>query len=158
VYGPQLEADKLIFLNELNALQHYVQREWLVVGDFNMIYKDKNKNNSRLNSSANGQIQVILGQSRAQRAPSPWEKVHLDKLQLCPSRSDDDKDRPNVLRKRLGRAFPISSSSCLVSTVSDQSPLSLKGTLPLKKSRASDSSPTGSKSQGSLPMRRSKLE
>jgi hypothetical protein len=24
VYGPQLELDKLIFLNELNALQHFV--------------------------------------------------------------------------------------------------------------------------------------
>jgi hypothetical protein len=69
VYGPQLEADKLIFLNELNALQHYVQREWLVVGDFNMIYKDKNKNNSRLNSRLMGKFKSFLDNLELRELP-----------------------------------------------------------------------------------------
>jgi hypothetical protein len=69
VYSPQLEADKLIFLNELNTLQHYVQREWLVVGDFNMIYKANNKNNSRLNRRLMGKFKSFLDNLELRELP-----------------------------------------------------------------------------------------
>jgi hypothetical protein len=41
--APQQEADKIVFLNELNALQHSIQGEWLVTGHFNLIYKAEDK-------------------------------------------------------------------------------------------------------------------
>jgi hypothetical protein len=30
VYGPQLEADKITILEELKALRHNIQNEWLI--------------------------------------------------------------------------------------------------------------------------------
>lgn len=36
------------FLRELRELKHWVQPEWLIIGDFNMIYMDQDKNNGRL--------------------------------------------------------------------------------------------------------------
>jgi len=51
VYGPTLSSRKHAFLHELQQLkpQHGVQ--WLLLGDFNMIYKASDKNNTRLNTS-----------------------------------------------------------------------------------------------------------
>jgi exonuclease III len=62
-YGPQQEADKIVFLDELNAMQHGVQGEWLVAGDFNLIYKAKGKNNSWLNRRLMGIFKSGFGQS-----------------------------------------------------------------------------------------------
>jgi exonuclease III len=60
VYVPQLEVDKTTFLDELNAMQHGIQGEWLVCGDFNLIYKAEDKNNSRLNKRLMGRIKSVL--------------------------------------------------------------------------------------------------
>jgi hypothetical protein len=39
VYGPQQEADEIIFLDEIKSLRQTIQGEWLLFGDFNLIYK-----------------------------------------------------------------------------------------------------------------------
>lgn len=44
VYGPQLEADKIAFLSELESLQPSMKPAWLIIGDFNLIYKASDKN------------------------------------------------------------------------------------------------------------------
>ena len=49
VYGPQEDRDKLSFLDEIKGLRQIVQVEWLIVGDFNLIYKAEDKSNDRLN-------------------------------------------------------------------------------------------------------------
>jgi exonuclease III len=38
VYGPQSDANKLLFLQELRALASKGHERWLVLGDFNLIY------------------------------------------------------------------------------------------------------------------------
>lgn len=48
VYGPQQDQDKLLFLKEIKGLKDLTLAEWLVVGDFNLIYKVEDKSNSRL--------------------------------------------------------------------------------------------------------------
>lgn len=51
VYGPQSDADKLLFLQELTDLHAHVLPAWLVLGDFNLIFTAQEKNNARLNLS-----------------------------------------------------------------------------------------------------------
>lgn len=48
VYGPQLEEQKIEFLEELQELEANMRPAWLLIGDFNLIYKAAYKNNDRL--------------------------------------------------------------------------------------------------------------
>ncbi|RCV25633.1 hypothetical protein SETIT_5G181000v2, partial [Setaria italica] len=48
VYGPQSDGDKLRFLAELRDIRAGCSGTWMVCGDFNLIYKAEDKNNSRL--------------------------------------------------------------------------------------------------------------
>jgi exonuclease III len=49
VYGPQGSLDKKMFIRELKRLKQAVLDKRLLLGDFNLIYKDENKSNNRLN-------------------------------------------------------------------------------------------------------------
>jgi hypothetical protein len=49
VYGPQENNDKEVFLDEVKDLKQRGQWEWLILGDFNLIYKARDKSNNRLN-------------------------------------------------------------------------------------------------------------
>lgn len=49
VYGPTGSNDKPQFLAELQAQKPPQGSQWLVLGDFNLIYKASDKNNNRLN-------------------------------------------------------------------------------------------------------------
>jgi exonuclease III len=49
VYGPQDDADKILFMQELLDLRHHTLPAWLLLGDFNLILSAQEKNNSRLN-------------------------------------------------------------------------------------------------------------
>jgi hypothetical protein len=51
VYGPQENNDNEVFLDEIKDSKQRGQREWLILGDFNLIYKAEDKNNNRLNRS-----------------------------------------------------------------------------------------------------------
>lgn len=39
----------MTFLEELKNLRNQVLEKWLVIGDFNLIYKAEDKSNNRLN-------------------------------------------------------------------------------------------------------------
>jgi hypothetical protein len=49
VYGPQGDLEKRLFLSELRAIKQSAGPLWLVMGDFNLIYRDQDKNNDRVN-------------------------------------------------------------------------------------------------------------
>jgi hypothetical protein len=49
VYGPIEDEVKPIFLDELGSLKLASQTPWIVMGDFNLIYKAKDKNNLNIN-------------------------------------------------------------------------------------------------------------
>ncbi|PNT61887.1 hypothetical protein BRADI_5g22353v3 [Brachypodium distachyon] len=49
VYGPQGEAQKTEFIRELRELASSQGQNWLVLGDFNLIYRAADKNNNLLN-------------------------------------------------------------------------------------------------------------
>ena len=49
VYGPQNDADKILFLQEILDLRQHMLPTWLLLGDFNLILNAQEKNNNRLN-------------------------------------------------------------------------------------------------------------
>jgi exonuclease III len=48
VYGPQEDGEKIIFLEELEAIRDESSRPWAVNGDFNLILLEADKNNNRI--------------------------------------------------------------------------------------------------------------
>lgn len=49
VYGPSRSVDKPSFLHHLRRLKPDDDAKWLVMGDFNLIYRARDKNNNNLN-------------------------------------------------------------------------------------------------------------
>jgi endonuclease/exonuclease/phosphatase family metal-dependent hydrolase len=49
VYGPQEEAAKQQFLQELRQIKPAVATGWILMGDFNLIYRACDKSNSQVN-------------------------------------------------------------------------------------------------------------
>lgn len=49
VYGPQSDADKILFLQEIMDVRNHVLPAWLLLGDFNLILNAHEKNNARVN-------------------------------------------------------------------------------------------------------------
>jgi exonuclease III len=49
VYGPSRRAKKVSFLSHMRGLKTPVGASWLILGDFNLIYKARDKNNRNLN-------------------------------------------------------------------------------------------------------------
>jgi hypothetical protein len=49
VYGPQEDLVKKMFLRHLKRIKQIAKLQWLIIGDFNLIYKDQDKNNCRIN-------------------------------------------------------------------------------------------------------------
>jgi hypothetical protein len=51
VYGPQVVLEKKMFIRVIKQLKGSVLPQWLLLGDFNMMYKPQDKNNGILNRS-----------------------------------------------------------------------------------------------------------
>jgi hypothetical protein len=49
IYGPQDDLGKKMFIRELKHLKQTAMTKWLIIGDFNLLYKVRDKNNGRLN-------------------------------------------------------------------------------------------------------------
>jgi exonuclease III len=60
VYGPQAEADKVAFLEELREVRRGQPGPWALCGDFNLIYRDEDKNNGNLNRRMMGRFRRFL--------------------------------------------------------------------------------------------------
>ncbi|PNT63325.1 hypothetical protein BRADI_4g14215v3 [Brachypodium distachyon] len=60
VYGPQSDAEKLLFIDELRLLQPVVKAEWVLMGDFNLITKATDKNNTNINRRLIGKFRGAL--------------------------------------------------------------------------------------------------
>jgi hypothetical protein len=49
VYGPQPENEKMTFLTELRNIRNMMKPKWLILGNFNMIRRAREKNKSSIN-------------------------------------------------------------------------------------------------------------
>ena len=70
VYGPQGDAEKLQFLQEIKAIPKPAHGMWLILGDFNLIYQAEDKNNTNLNRRLMGAFKAAI------------DELNLKELQL----------------------------------------------------------------------------
>jgi hypothetical protein len=60
VYGPARDQEKKAFLDEFHELRALCSGPWLLPGDFNLIYRAADKNNTRLDRRHMGQFRRFL--------------------------------------------------------------------------------------------------
>jgi exonuclease III len=60
VYGPQGDTAKLQFLQELKNIPSPEHNRRLILGDFNLIYQEQDKNNSNLNRRLMGAFRATI--------------------------------------------------------------------------------------------------
>lgn len=111
VYSPQLEADKIAFLAEIEAMSSFMKPAWLLIGDFNLIYKVSDKNNDRLN------------RRMMQRFKGLIDKIEVKELHLPGRRFTWAGAGQNPTQTKIDRAFVIPDWDIMFSNASLQ-PLS----------------------------------
>jgi exonuclease III len=74
VYGPQGDEDKINFLQELRSVRSHCQGPWVVAGDFNLIYKEEDKNNANLNRAMMGRFRRTLNDLALMELPLTGRK------------------------------------------------------------------------------------
>jgi hypothetical protein len=60
VYDPQLEGDKMQFLQELRDIRPTAHERWVLLGDFNPIYRMSDKGNNNVNRRLLNQFGQVL--------------------------------------------------------------------------------------------------
>ena len=69
VYGPHQDADQVLFLDDLLSYGSNSPFPWLAVGDFNMIYRAADKNNSRLNCRSMCRFRSFINRAQLEEVP-----------------------------------------------------------------------------------------
>jgi exonuclease III len=69
VYGPQTDALKLQFLQELHLVRQDSAGPWVLGGDFNLIYQAEDKNNPNLDRAMMGRFRRVINEAELQEIP-----------------------------------------------------------------------------------------
>jgi hypothetical protein len=90
VYGPQADLDKRLFLRELRSLKNVVKPAWLIIGDFNLIYRDQDKNNGRLNRRTMSRFRRAINHLEVREVQLTGKRFTLSNQQDTPTMSRID--------------------------------------------------------------------
>jgi exonuclease III len=123
VYGPAVNSSKPEFLAELNDLRQVRTGPWMLIGDFNKIYRACDKNNGRLNRRLMGQFRRFLNEALL-------KEVHLHGRLFTWSNERTHPTLENIDRVFVSNAwddmFPCSDLHALSTICSDHAPLVLR--------------------------------
>lgn len=123
VYGPQEEAEKTLFLEEIAAIRGLCDGAWLLVGDFNLILDEADKNNGRINRRTMRRFRRVVAELELM-------DIHLHGRRYTWS---NERQRPTMVR--LDRAltslqweerFPSCHLRALSTDASDHCPIMLQ--------------------------------
>jgi hypothetical protein len=123
VYGPQEDADKYLFAQELRSIKPLVSDKWLLLGDFNLIKKAEDKSNNNLNLRLMGCFKAAI------------DDLELREFQLHSRRFTWCNEREATTHTRIDRVFrskdwklnyPEYQLSPASANISDHCPLFLK--------------------------------
>ena len=84
VYGPQGDTEKYAFIDELRGLANSRPAKWLILGDFNLIYRTQDKNNGRLNRRMMGKFKSALDAWRLRELRLTGKKFTWSNEQATP--------------------------------------------------------------------------
>jgi len=85
VYGPQGNEDKIQFLQELRDIRATCQGPWMIAGDFNLIYKDEDKNNVNYNRAMMGRFRRFINDLALKEIPLHGRKYTWSNQQDSPT-------------------------------------------------------------------------
>jgi hypothetical protein len=85
VYGPQGNSEKVLFLHELRDLRLLCHGPWMIAGDFNMIYKAEDKNNSNINRVMMGRFRSFINDLALSELPLFGQKFTWSSQQNPPT-------------------------------------------------------------------------
>ncbi|XP_073368097.1 uncharacterized protein [Aegilops tauschii subsp. strangulata] len=124
VYGPQGESEKVAFIEELRALSATTGRQWLLLGDFNLITKAADKSNANINHRLIGKFRGAL------------DFMQLKELRMCGRRFTWSNEQANLVMTKIDHVFhsddwdllfPNAHLQAISTTCSDHAPLFLQG-------------------------------
>ena len=69
VHGPQSDAEKVAFLDELREVRAGCPGPWMLAGDFNMIYCSEDKNNGNVNQAMMGRFRRFVNEMELKEIP-----------------------------------------------------------------------------------------
>jgi hypothetical protein len=78
VYGPTRHRARQRFLEELKEIKPENNTRWLILGDFNLIYKAADKNNRRLNHRLMRQFRDALNECEPEGDTSSKSQIHVE--------------------------------------------------------------------------------
>jgi hypothetical protein len=122
VYGPQGELEKKMFIRELKNLKQTTLPSWLIFGDFNLIYKEEDKNNGRLNRRLMLRFRRALNHMGVKEIYLSGRKYTWTNSQQTPTMSRIDRA---FCTPQWEQQFPDPILQPMSSSVSDQCPLLL---------------------------------
>lgn len=124
VYGPQGESEKVAFIEELRALSATTGRQWLLLGDFNLITKAADKSIANINCRLIGKFRGAL------------DFMQLKELRMCGRRFTWSNKQANPVMTKIDHVFhsddwdllfPNAHLQAISTTCSDHAPLFLQG-------------------------------
>jgi exonuclease III len=85
VYGPQGSEEKILFMQELRDIRAHCQGPWMIAGDFNLIYKAEDKNNTNYNRAMMGRFQRLINDLAVKDVPLHGRKYTWSTQQTSPT-------------------------------------------------------------------------
>jgi hypothetical protein len=86
-------VEKIAFMDEIKALRQRVSGEWLISGNFNLIYRMENKSNSRVNRRLIGKFKSLLDELELRELPLQGHKFTWTGGQHAGPKQPFDKNR-----------------------------------------------------------------
>ena len=122
VYGPQGEAQKTAFIDELRQIVATRPQQWLLFRDFNLIYMAADKNNTNLNRRLMGKFKAALDAMRIRELKLTGRKFTWSSGQASPTMTRIDRF---FCSEDWDTGFPSAILQSLPSSLSDHAPLLL---------------------------------
>jgi hypothetical protein len=122
VYGPQEDLEKRLFIRELRHLKPAHSDKWLLIGDFNLIYKNEDKSNNRLDRRMMNRFSRALNHLEVKEIPLVGRRFTWSNQQVSPTMSRIDRGFSTPEWEEL---FANPTLQPLSSSASDHCPLLL---------------------------------
>jgi hypothetical protein len=122
VYGPQGDLEKKMFIRELKGIKSSAMPRWLMIGDFNLIFREEDKNNNRLNRNLMLQFRRAINHLEVKEIQLKGRKFTWSNGQQAPTMTNIDRA---FCSPQLEDCFQNPVLQALSSPISDHCPLLL---------------------------------
>jgi len=110
VYGPQGDAEKMLFMDEIKQLKPSMRASWMLLGDFNLIYRASDKNNPNVNRRLMNKFKSIIDELEI-------KELHLHGRRFTWTSETDDPTVTRIDHIFCTREWEAENSNCYVQAI-----------------------------------------